>query len=52
MLIVHCIGKFLSIRSENQQRRQLEAEFYFRSYIKQQDPIGHSSGGGTIIYIL
>ena len=48
MLIVHCIGNFLLVRSENQRQSQLEVKFYSRSYISQQDQVGYSSGGGTM----
>ena len=52
LLIVHCIGNFLSVRPENQHRRQLQVKFYSRSYISQQDQVGYRSGEGIINFIL
>ena len=51
-IIVHCMDNFLSVRPENQRRRQLEVRFYSRSCIIQGDQLGYSSGGRIINYIL
>ena len=52
VLIVHCIGNFLLVRSENQWRRQLEVRLYSRSHISQRDQFGYSNSGKTINYML
>ena len=61
MLIVHCIGSFLSVRPVDEGQKQLAARFYSRWYIARSG-VGilarqirlaiYSKGGGTINFIL